>query len=313
MRHSNQIGLLTFCLAAICSCGFGTELTASQEPGSASQNAPVPDNGTIEMSSVDPASRSQTATEPALRTQSVAQQTTEQTTNSVSQSTAAPTVQSPAAATTLRTEPAATAQPPVQETSQSPVGNSPAGSTTGGSAIPSNGSSGPTGSNAPAAAPQPVYTQPNGPAPEKMNRAERRHYKLMQFAAGIDSLVQSHNFRFLPNSMQEMPGGDLQLIYNQMYFIAIFSDHAEVHMPIVRGGTVQYIEILNFDTFDIKNYRLSKSQHGWQLSFNLFTNGNTVYTVDMNVCPLTGETVVNLLTMSNTVRYVGYIQPVDKN
>lgn len=177
-----------------------------------------------------------------------------------------------------------------------------------------------------AQAPQGVVTAAPAPAPvavaptpvasneeSSMDRVERRKMKAQRFAASIDSLVTSHSFRFLPNSMQELPGGWMQLIYNELYFVAVFKDHVEVHMPTIRGGMVQYYEILNFDTFEVRNYQASKTQFGWNVSFNLLTNNDTVYTINMLVNTLTGETVLNLLTLSNTVRYVGYIQSVTKD
>ena len=147
---------------------------------------------------------------------------------------------------------------------------------------------------------------------EKLPCTERRRLKAQRFAARLDSLVQSHNFRFLPNSMQELPGGWTQLIYNELYFVGVFSDHVEVHMPMIRGNMVEYIEILNFDTFEVKNYQVSKVQYGWNVSFNII-HSEQPYTVNMMVYTLTGETVLNLLTLSNTIRYVGYIQPLSKD
>lgn len=148
---------------------------------------------------------------------------------------------------------------------------------------------------------------------DSMDRVERRKMKQQRFAASIDSLVQSHSFRFLPNSMQELPGGFTQLIYNELFFVGVFRDHVEVHMPTVRGNMVQYIEILNFDTFEVKNYQVSRTQFGWSISFNMITANEANYAVSLMVYTLTGEAVLNLLTLSNTVRYVGYIQPLSKN
>ncbi len=169
--------------------------------------------------------------------------------------------------------------------------------------------------NTPAALPRTIPPEVQ-PVPDKetakLPRTERRRLKAERFAARLDSLVQSHNFRFLPNSMQELPGGWTQLIYNELYFVGIFSDHVEVHMPMIRGNMMEYIEILNFDTFAIENYQVSKVQYGWNVSFNIINSGQH-YTVNLMVYTLTGETVLNLLTLSNTIRYVGYIQSPSKD
>ena len=251
MKHMKKLGFLSLLLATSLSCGFGNELSASPDTGSAG------------------ASGTGTATAAAPE-----------------QTTAAQAPQQPAQGSAAAT-PAATAAAPASGT---------ATATAATAATPA------TVAAAPAAAIVPAAT-------DNMNRTERRHYKLERFAQGIDSLVKSHNFWFLPNSMQEMPGGYLQLIYNQLYFVGVFNDHVEVHMPTIRGGVVQYFEVLNFDTFDVRDYRVAKTQFGWNVSFNLFTNNETVYTVNMMVYPYTGEAVLTLLTPFNAVRYVGSIQP----
>ncbi|MBP3356879.1 MAG: DUF4251 domain-containing protein [Rikenellaceae bacterium] len=139
-----------------------------------------------------------------------------------------------------------------------------------------------------------------------MNRVERRRLKQEQFARRIDSLVASRNFVFLPNSMQELPGGTMQFIYNQFYYVGIFPDHVEVHLPTIRGGVVQYVEILNFDTFNVRNYSCARIQCGWNVSFDLSVDDQS-YVVSMVICNTTGEVGLNLLTARNSVRYIGYL------
>ena len=216
-----------------------------------------------------------------------------------------------------------TAAVPVQslavQTPQQPAQNSTTPTPpTGTTQVPATGTANASGVAAPSAPTAATMTAASVPAAtpasaDNMSRTERRHYKLERFAQGIDSLVKSHNFRFLPNSMQEMPGGYLQLIYNELYFIGVFSDHVEVHMPTIRGGVVQYFEVLNFDTFDVRDYQIAKTQYGWNISFNLYTNGETAYTINMMVYPYTGETVLTMLTSCNAVRYVGSIQSTALN
>lgn len=173
----------------------------------------------------------------------------------------------------------------------------------------------PIQSSQPLSTTQPAYVQGIAAPPDdsSMDRVERRKIKSQRFAATIDSLVTSHAFRFLPNSMQELPGGWTQLIYNELYFVGVLKDHVEIHMPTIRGNEIQYFEILNFDTFEVRNYQAAKTQYGWNVSFNMTSNSDAVYTVNMLIYTLTGETVLNLLTLSNTIRYVGYIQSINKN
>ena len=76
-----------------------------------------------------------------------------------------------------------------------------------------------------------------------MTRPERRAYRAKLYAQKIDSLVQSRDYMFFPNSMQEVPGGMIRSIYTDYYFFGMFIDHVGVHLPTERGIT-QYLYCL---------------------------------------------------------------------
>ena len=78
-------------------------------------------------------------------------------------------------------------------------------------------------------------------------RAEERAERNARFIARQDSLVQSRNFQFLPVSVLEVPGGGEQTINNIYYYLAVFPDHIEVHLPTLRGYLNPYVEVLNFE------------------------------------------------------------------
>lgn len=142
--------------------------------------------------------------------------------------------------------------------------------------------------------------------PEKgMDRAQRRAYKAKVYAAKIDSLVQSRNYMFFPNSMQEIPGGMIRSIYADYFFFGMFVDHVEVHLPTERGIT-QYVEMLNFDSMSIRDYRAARTQWGWSVTFDI-ADGDALYHADLAVSTATGETVLTLLTPDVTMRYVGWL------
>ena len=146
-----------------------------------------------------------------------------------------------------------------------------------------------------------VYEEPAA----GMDRAQRRAYKARVYAAKIDSLVQSRDYMFFPNSMQQLPGGMIRSIYADYFFFGVFVDHVEVHLPTERGIT-QYVEMLNFDSMSVRDYRAARVQWGWSVSFNI-SDGNTLYHADFAVSTATGETVLTLLTPDVTMRYVGWL------
>ena len=146
-----------------------------------------------------------------------------------------------------------------------------------------------------------VYEEPE----RGMDRAQRRAWKAKVYAAKIDSLVQSRNYMFFPNSMQEIPGGMIRSIYADYFFFGIFVDHVEVHLPTERGIT-QYVEMVNFDSMSLRDYRAARTQWGWSVTFNV-ADGDAAYHADFAVSTATGETVLTLLTPSVTMRYVGWL------
>ena len=89
--------------------------------------------------------------------------------------------------------------------------------------------------------------------------------------------MQSRNFQFLPVSVLEVPGGGEQTINNIYYYLAVFPDHIEVHLPTLRGYLNPYVEVLNFDAPRPKDYKASKTQSGWNISFNAADGEGNVY------------------------------------
>ena len=138
-----------------------------------------------------------------------------------------------------------------------------------------------------------------------MTREERRALRARRFAERIDSLVQSRDFIFWPNSMQQVPGGTIHLIYNESYYFGLFVDHVEVHLPTERGVT-PFVEALNFDSMRLNEYAASAIHSGWNIRFRI-ADGDACYIVDFVVSTLTGETILSLLTPTTSMRYVGSI------
>ncbi|MFI3266727.1 MAG: DUF4251 domain-containing protein [Rikenellaceae bacterium] len=142
------------------------------------------------------------------------------------------------------------------------------------------------------------------------DNAERRQIKNLEFVAKLDTLVRSHNYQFVPTSMQEIPNGDMQFIYNFYYYVAVVDSHVEVHIPTVRGGYSQYINILNFDTFGVTNYRTSQTHFGWAISFNVTSSNGNSYAFAINLYTATGEAVMSLMSDSNVIKYIGRLEKI---
>lgn len=148
-------------------------------------------------------------------------------------------------------------------------------------------------------------------SPRGMTREERRALRARRFAERIDSLVQSRDFIFWPNSMQQVPGGTIHLIYNESFYFGLFVDHVEVHLPTERGVT-PFVEALNFDSMRLKEYTAAAVHGGWNVRFRI-ADGDACYIADFEISTVTGETVLNLLTPTTSMRYVGSIATRSKH
>ncbi|MDE6046520.1 MAG: hypothetical protein K2G10_04400 [Alistipes sp.] len=146
-----------------------------------------------------------------------------------------------------------------------------------------------------------VYEQLSHP----MSRAERRALRARQYAAHIDSLVESRSYLFYPNSMQEWPRGMIRSIYADYYFFGLLVDRVEMHMP-AETGFAQNPWTFNFDSGAIRDYRAVRSASGWEVSF-AFSDGKDDYRAELLISTLTGETLLLLAAPDVTMRYVGWL------
>lgn len=149
------------------------------------------------------------------------------------------------------------------------------------------------------------HTVSYGQPPRDMTRTERRAWRAKVYAAKIDSIVQSRNYLFFPNSMQAIPGGLIRSIYADYFFFGLLVDHVEVHLPTERGVT-QYVEMLNFESMNIRDYRAARTHWGWSVSLDI-ADGDTHYHADLAISTATGETVLTLIAPQTTMRYVGWL------
>lgn len=169
------------------------------------------------------------------------------------------------------------------------------------------------GATVPVTTVMPVQAQPvnitertvvTEPLQGRTTRAERREHRAEVYAEQIDSLIRSRNFVFYPNTMQEVPAGAISNIYADYYYLGIFTDNAEVHLPAVNGA-MEYLTMLNFDS-PIWDYRLYPFQSGLSVTFSLAGDG-AKYFGRLVVSTVTGETTLSLVTPQTTMRYIGWL------
>lgn len=94
----------------------------------------------------------------------------------------------------------------------------------------------------------------------------------------LDSMVASGDFQFLPVSMEWGPRGGSQIINDFYYYIGIFKNRLQVHIPVVIGRAMTYNAVVNFDTDKMTGFRTQRNDSGWKVSFAATDNtGNGLY------------------------------------
>lgn len=137
--------------------------------------------------------------------------------------------------------------------------------------------------------------------------AREREVRQQRFSARIDSLVSSGEFQFLPVSMMWSPRMQSQIIDGYYYYVGIFKEQLQVHMPVVVGRALTYNAIANFDTDSLSGYRNEKNDTGWKVSFSAEDETGTTYAFVFTIYRVTGRAVLDMISDSNLIQYTGTI------
>lgn len=140
-------------------------------------------------------------------------------------------------------------------------------------------------------------------------RQQRRAERLAEYEKFIDSLVLSRDFRFVPQTMQQLPAGVLRTIYNPSYEVAVWSGSVDVCMPFLKGYTPPYYPVVfNYVLPSVENYTTEQTSHGWIVSFssNMFSANDYKFTFDISSHYGGAELTISS-PFYNSVQYSGNI------
>jgi hypothetical protein len=140
-------------------------------------------------------------------------------------------------------------------------------------------------------------------------RQQRRAERLSEYEKFIDSLVLSRDFRFVPQTMQQLPAGVLRTIYNPSYEVAVWSGSVDVCMPFLKGYTPPYYPVVfNYVLPSVENYTTEQTSHGWIVSFssNMFSANDYKFTFDISSHYGGAELTISS-PFYNSVQYSGNI------
>jgi hypothetical protein len=150
---------------------------------------------------------------------------------------------------------------------------------------------------------------PHKHTPQQQARMERRATRLAEYEQHIDSLVTSHNFKFIPQTMQQLPAGMMRNLNSAMYEVTIWSEAVDVFIPYLKGYVPPYYPVVfNYVLPSVMNYTAEKSDNGWHVSFKTTMFSATEYTFLFDISAHYGDVVLTISSpYYNSVQYTGNI------
>ena len=94
----------------------------------------------------------------------------------------------------------------------------------------------------------PFTVRPQG-APQTTTPAPtRREMRQIRYTRQLDSMVNTLRFQFIPVNMEWGPNGSVEYINNYYYYVALYGNYLQVHIPVVIGRAISYNAIANIQT-----------------------------------------------------------------
>ena len=140
-------------------------------------------------------------------------------------------------------------------------------------------------------------------------RIARRAARQAEYEQTIDSIVLAHSYRFIPQSMQAEPAGNMHLINNGAFELLVQPDFTDINLPYLRGIMPPYtMTVLNTVVNSVQGYSAVRNNNGWEITFSSWLYEPNNYNFALSITPTTGNAQ---LTISNpfysTVTYWGQV------
>lgn len=140
-------------------------------------------------------------------------------------------------------------------------------------------------------------------------REQRRAQRLADYEKHVDSLVQSRNFQFNPQTMQQMPAGSVRQILNPAFNVGMWDNTADICLPYIKGYVPPYYTtIINYTIPDVQGYVIEQTHEGWMVTFTTTLFTASPYTFTFEIYSQTGGAVLTITnSWYNPVQYSGTI------
>ena len=138
-------------------------------------------------------------------------------------------------------------------------------------------------------------------------RQQRRAERLAKYERFVDSLVLSHNYRFVPQTMQQLPAGMMRNLMNPEYEIIVWTDAVDVCLPYLKGYTPPYYPVVfNYVVSNVTGYVAEQTNDGWHVTFSSTLFSSTDYTFTFEIYSRYGGATLTISSpFYNSVQYTG--------
>jgi hypothetical protein len=140
-------------------------------------------------------------------------------------------------------------------------------------------------------------------------RQQRRAERIAEYEHYVDSVVMSHNYRFVPQTMQQLPAGIMRNLQNPNYEIIVWSDAVDVCIPYLKGYTPPYyFVVFNYVLSSVQGYTVEQTHEGWHVTFQSTMFSATTYTFSLDIYSHYGGATLTISSpFYNSVQYTGNI------
>ncbi len=143
-------------------------------------------------------------------------------------------------------------------------------------------------------------------------RVKRRAERMANYERHIDSVILSHNYRFVPLTMQQLPAGMMRNLQNPSYEIIVWNEAVDVCIPYLKGYTPPYYPVVfNYVLPSVMGYTAEQTNDGWHITFKSTMFTATDYTFALDVYSRYGGATLTLSSpFYNSVQYTGNIMGI---
>lgn len=149
-------------------------------------------------------------------------------------------------------------------------------------------------------------------AAQQEARQAKRTQRLAAYEKYLDSLVLSHNFRFVPQTMQQLPAGMMRTLQNPCYEVLVGTRDVDICMPYLKGYTPPYYPVVfNYVLPSVDDYVAEQVNGGWHITFKTTLFSATDYTFAFDINSHYGGAMLTISSpFYNSVQYSGNIMGI---